>query len=91
MNDEPQGDDPTAVVFSDFVWLMEEDRSFLLFAASTNNDLVLVDLGDDFSMTKLRLTIEEEANGGSERQIEWAQGTNYVWVNARDNDELYVP
>ena len=89
----PQGeDDPTAVVVTDFAWIMDDSRNILAFAASNNNDLVLVDLDDDdFRMTKLALTAASvEANGGSERQIEWAQDTNYVWVNARDTDELIV-
>ena len=89
----PQGEDSaTAVVISDLAWVMDENRNILVFGASTSNDLVLVDLDDvDFRMAKLPLTTtENEANGGSERQIEWAQGTDYVWINARDNDELYV-
>ena len=41
-------------------------------------------------MRKLALTNALESTGGNERQLEWAVGTNYVWVTGGDATEVYV-
>lgn len=87
----PQDEESTELVVTDFAFVMDDNRSILVLGASTDNNLVLVDLNDpNFRMAKLALTTAEEANGGNERQIEWAEDTNYVWVNGKDVDEIYV-
>lgn len=86
-----QGGTPGRTVVSDFAFVNNKNRNILVLGASTDNDIVLVDLNDpNFRTVKLSLTEAEESTGGSSRKLEWAVGTNYVWVNGGESVEVYI-
>lgn len=63
----------------------------LVLAATTDNDLALVDMNDDtFPVHKLAVSAAADSTAGSSRHVEWAAGTNYVWVTGGDAQELYI-
>merc|ERR1712176_450209 len=88
--------DPTydnSNVITDVAFIQDENRNFLVVAAgSAKNDVVFVDLDDpDFPTFKVALSNDSEptaAAGG--RNIEWARGSDYVWVNAGEVQLMYV-
>ena len=76
---------------SDFAFVNNNNRNILVLGANTDNSIVLVDLNDpNFRTVKLSLTEAEESTGGSSRKLEWAVGTNYVWVNGGETMEIYI-
>merc|ERR1712194_168784 len=80
----------TESVVSDFAFVTDETRNILILGASTDNDLVLVDLNDDYKTTKITLSEASETTGGSRRNIEWAVGSNFVWVDGGGTQEQYI-
>lgn len=85
-----EGGLPTKTVVSDFAFVSDETRNILILGASTDNDLVLVDLNDDYKTTKITLSEASETTGGSRRNIEWAVGSNFVWVDGGGTQEQYI-
>jgi len=86
-----EGGLPGKTVVSDFAFVTDESRNILILGADTDNDVVLVDLLDDsFPMRKLQLTPSNESTGGARRNIEWAVGSDYVWVDGGATDEMYI-
>jgi len=86
-----EGGLPGKTVVSDFAFVTDETRNILVLGASSDNNVVLVDLLDDnFAMTKLLLTPANETTGGGRRNIEWAVGSNYVWVDGGATNEQYI-
>ena len=61
-----------------------------MVGASTDNDLVLVDL-KTFQTRKLNLAPGvAKSTGGGGRHVEWAVDSNYVWVNDGEAKEAYI-
>lgn len=86
-----QGGLPGQIVVSDFAFVTDDSRNILVLGASTDNNLVIVDMNDNsFRMRKLALTNDAESTGGNDRRIEWVVGTNYVWVSGGEAEELYI-
>lgn len=84
------GGTPGRTVVSDYAFIQDDERDFLILAASTDNDVVVVDLNDNYRMRKFPLTADEESSGGSSRSVEWAIDTNFVWVNGADASSHYI-
>lgn len=85
-----QGGAPGRIVVSDVAFVQDADREILVVGASTDNDVVLVDL-KTFETRKLNVAPEvAESTGGGARALEWAVGTNYVWVNGGEAREAYI-
>ena len=70
--------------------MKDGSRNILVLASSTDNNVVLVDLNDNYKMRKIDLAPGAESSGGSSRKVEWAVGTNYVWINAGETQEHYI-
>jgi hypothetical protein len=75
---------------SDAAFLQDGARNFLILAGSTDNDLVVVDMDNAYRFVKVRLSNNPEATAAGNRQVEWAVGTDYVWVNGGQTEEMYV-
>jgi len=85
-----KGGAPGQLVVSDVAFVQDETREILVVGASTDNDVVLVDLAT-FSTRKINVAPEvAESTGGGARALEWAVGTNYVWVNGGEAKEAYI-
>ena len=85
-----KGGAPTKTVVSDFAFVSDEEQSILVLGASSNNDIVLVDLKDNFKMRNLAISNSKEMTGGGKHNIEWAVGSNYVWFDEGGTQEQYI-
>jgi hypothetical protein len=79
-------------VFNDFAFVEYEGKDIVVFASGTENKAAVVELnngGDSVKVTKIDL-----GDGGAytrdSRNVEWAVGTPYVWIDGHANEELYV-
>jgi len=85
-----EGGTPGKTVVSDVTFVQDGNREILVVGASTDNNIVLVDL-KTFATRKLNLAPGvAESTGGGARYMEWAVGTDYVWVNGGEAKEAYV-
>ena len=86
-----KGGQPSSIVVSDFAFVKDSSRNILVLGASTDNEIVLVDFNDNYRMKTLNLSPGvEESTGGSSRKIEWAVGTDYVWINGGESKEQFI-
>jgi len=81
---------PRKSVIADFAFVTDDTRNILVIGSSTDNDIVLIDLNNNFRTRKLSLTNAVESTGTGKRSIEWAVGTNYVWVDGVATNEVYI-
>ena len=84
---------PGAQVISDFAFVEWKDRSILALASGYDNNLALADLSTDPpTVTKVLLSSSASPTGGGStgRMVEWAYGTEYLWVDGSANEEVYV-
>ena len=77
-------------VVTDVAFLRDSVRNFLLIAGNVDNHLVVVDMDDGFKLRKVSLSTNPEATAAGNRQVEWAVGSDYVWVNGGQMEEMYV-
>jgi len=87
-----KGGSPGKTVVSDVAFIQDGDREILIVGANTDNYVVLVDLNSDsFETQKLNISpMAAESTGGGERAVEWAVGTDYVWVDGGEAEEVYI-
>uniref|UniRef100_A0A7S3QDE8 Uncharacterized protein n=2 Tax=Eukaryota TaxID=2759 RepID=A0A7S3QDE8_9STRA len=89
-----EGGTPGKTVVSDFAFIQQSDRDILVLGASSDNHVVLIDLRSNqtnMDMVKLDLAPGvSESTGGSSRKLEWAVGTDYVWVDGGESMEQYI-
>lgn len=85
-----QGGSAGKQAISDVAFIQDGKREILVVSSNTDNNIALVDL-DTFESRKLDLAPGViESTGGGARQVEWAVGTDYVWINGGEADEVYV-
>mmetsp|Transcript_21844 Transcript_21844/g.35528 ORF Transcript_21844/g.35528 Transcript_21844/m.35528 type:complete len:196 (-) Transcript_21844:184-771(-) len=85
-----EGGTPGKTAISDVAFVQDETREILIVGASTDNHVVLVDL-KTFETRKLNVAPGvAESTGGGSRKLEWAIGTDYVWVNGGESKEAYI-
>jgi hypothetical protein len=74
---------------ADFAFVHWKNHNILALSSSGDSEVALVDLSESPpKVRKLRLSTATEGTGGS--NVEWAYGTNYLWVAGNDADEAYV-
>jgi len=74
----------------DVAFVQDGNREILIVGSKDDNNIVLVDL-KTFTTRKLNLAPGvAESTGGGARYMEWAVGTEYVWVNGGEAKEAYV-
>jgi len=86
-----EGGRPGTLNVNDFAFMNKDGKTIMVVGSKTDNNVALVDM--DASppfIRKIRLTQAEESTGGGNRQVEWAHGTDYVWINGGETDEAYV-
>lgn len=85
-----EGGNPGKTVVSDVAFVQDATREILIVGASTDNHIVLVDL-ETFQTRKLNVAPGVvESTGGQSRNLEWAVGTDYVWINGGESQEAYI-
>mmetsp|Transcript_29505 Transcript_29505/g.45272 ORF Transcript_29505/g.45272 Transcript_29505/m.45272 type:complete len:533 (+) Transcript_29505:710-2308(+) len=85
-----EGGTPGKTVVSDVTFIQDESREILIVGASTDNHIVLVDL-KTFATRKMNVAPGvAESTGGRSRNVEWAIGTDYVWINGGESKEAYI-
>jgi len=84
------GGTPGSQVVTDVAFLQDGVRNFLLIAGNVDNNLVVADMDDGFKLKKVSLSTNPEATAAGNRQVEWAVGSDYVWVNGGQMEEMYV-
>merc|ERR1712157_248922 len=85
-----EGGTPGRTVVSDVAFVQDGNREILIVGASTDNNIVLVDL-TTWDTRKINLSPGvAESTGGSARNLEWAIDTDYVWINGGESKEAYV-
>jgi len=84
------GGTPGRTAVSDVAFVQDGDREILVVGANSDNHVVLIDLST-FDTTKVNLAPSmTESTGGGARALEWAVGTNYVWINGGETREAYI-
>lgn len=79
-------------VYNDFAFVEKDDKKIVVFASSTENKISIVDLTGT-APTQSIVTFSDAVETSSyrnRRQVEWAAGTDYVWVDGTEANEVYV-
>lgn len=83
---------------TDFAFCEYQGNTVLVLASGYDNNVVVIDLGatatgPDSEPTVSKVTISSSAaptGEGGTRMVEWAYGSDYVWVDGSAMDEAYV-
>lgn len=81
---------------SDAVFIQDSTHNIVIFTSTLSNSIALVDLSNKNSPTvqKLELTDAEDITSnhgrGARRNVVWAVGSNYVWVDAEKTGEFHI-
>lgn len=83
---------PGTIAVTDFAIAEIGGRNVAVFASGSDNDVAIVDLESPTSVPKISLTSSSFASGvaGEGRSVEWAQGTEFVWLTGQEAKEIYV-
>jgi len=76
----------------DFAFVKWNNHDIIALSTGYDNNLAIIDLdATPPKLHNLKLSDAAETTGGrSGRMIEWAYGTNYLWVDAASAKEIYV-
>merc|ERR1712238_436423 len=81
------------VVHGDFAFVEKDGKDIIVFVSGTENRAAVVDItggASDIKTTYVNLAEGESTSNRLRRQIEWAAGTNYVWIDGTANKEVYI-
>jgi hypothetical protein len=81
--DIPLGFDHT---MRDFLLIEDGDRKIVMMASDEQNVLHMANL-NEVNPKVHSFTFKEGNTTGNRRQLEWAEGTDYVWISGRANDD----
>jgi len=85
-----EGGSPGKVEVEDVAFIKDDKRNFLVIPSKSSNEVALVDMNDNYRMIKIKVSEASESSGTSKRRVEWALGTDYVWVTGGGADEKYI-
>jgi len=77
-------------IFTDFAFVEQDGKSLFVIVAGTENRAAIVDLDNINNPVFVQLAIGENTARRRRRQVEWAVGTPYVWVDGTGESEIYV-
>lgn len=77
-------------MFNDFAFIQDKDRNIFVLSSYAENKVALIDLSLS-SPTASYITFKTgNSTATASRQVEWARGTDYVWISGAAENELYV-
>ena len=71
----------------DFLLIEDDDRKIVIMASNEQNMLHMANL-NEVNPTVHSFTFKEGETTGDRRQLEWAEGTDYVWISGRASDDV---
>lgn len=78
-------------VFEDFAYVQQEGMNLFVVASSSDYKVAIVDMDDpDKTASYVMLKDVPYVGRARGRQVEHVEGTDYVWVAGREDDEVYV-
>jgi len=78
-------------VFNDFAFVEADGKNMIVFVSGTENRAAIVDLADVRNPSYVVLSeAAETSSRRNRRQVEWAVGTPYVWIDGTSASEIYV-
>lgn len=77
-------------VFYDFAFIEMDGKNKIVFVSGTENRAAIVDISNGANNVKTSYVKLGDGEVGYRRQVEWAVGTPYVWIDGDDNSEVYV-
>lgn len=80
-------------VHSDFAFIEIGGKNIIVFVSATENRAAIVDItngADSIKTSYVKLADGQTSARGLGRQIEWAVGTPYVWIDGNGKKEVYV-
>lgn len=78
-------------VFNDYAFIEQNGMKMIVFASGTENKLAIVDVTNgNPEVSYVTFSDGDLSSYRARRQVEWAVGTNYVWVDGAGEDEVYV-
>lgn len=78
-------------VFNDFAYIQHEDKNLFVVSSASDYKVAIVDMNSpDKYVSYVMLKDIPYDDRDRSRQVEWAEGTNYVWIGGRQDDEAYV-
>lgn len=76
-------------VFRDFAYIKTAAMNCFIVSSSADYKVALIDM-DTLEASYIMLKDVPYEGRSSTRQVEWAEGTKYVWIGGRSDDEVYV-
>jgi len=76
-------------VFNDFAYIQTSEMNCFIVSSSSDYKVAIVDM-DTLEVSYIMLKDVPYEGRRSSRQVEWAEGTKYVWIGGRSDDEAYV-
>jgi hypothetical protein len=76
-------------VFNDFAYIQTNHMNCFVVSSSSDYKVAIVDM-DTLEVSYVMLKDIPYEGRRSSRQVEWAEGTKYVWIGGRSDDEAYV-
>merc|ERR1712161_138504 len=83
-------------VYRDFAYIKTDEMNLFVVSSSSDYKVAIVDMdsateGDsDYVVDYIQLKDIPYEGRSYSRQVEWVEGTNYVWIGGQQDDEAYV-
>jgi hypothetical protein len=71
----------------DFLLIEDDDRKIVVMASNEQNVLHMANL-NEVNPKVHSFTFKEGETTGHRRELEWAEGTDYVWISGRHHDDV---
>merc|ERR1712161_180851 len=82
-------------VYRDFAYIKTDEMNLFVVSSSSDYKVAIVDMdsaveGGDYVVDYVSLKDIPYEGRSYSRQVEWVEGTNYVWIGGQQDDEAYV-
>merc|ERR1711865_895581 len=82
-------------VYRDFAYIKTDEMNLFVVSSSSDYKVSIVDMdsateGGDYVVEYVSLKDIPYEGRSYSRQVEWVEGTNYVWIGGQQDDEAYV-